>query len=222
MKIVQNDEKILKIQQTSFLPLLGFLFLGTILTFVSANAILLLAKISLNCQKVESDRNQCQLTINRLLGTEKRTFSESIKKAEMDVKERSYSTKGPDYSYGIVLITETKKITLSRIDSFSRKETVNSINKINAFINNKNQKSLTISRDNPIFVYAFLWLVLFFGIIFLLTVLLADLKTTLLFKKSDRELEIKRLKIYGYFTKKYSFSGIDCFLTETKTKKSKV
>lgn len=229
MKIIEDNEKVLKIERNrgiigiiAILILIawGTLFSGAGILF----AMLLGGRTSFTCQKTENNGNQCQILESNINSTKTETIPGSIKKAEVDVK-KTETEEGSSYSYSndITLIAETKEISLDKyFSSISRSEVEERVNKINNFLQDPNQKSLTINKNEALAFYIAGGIFALAGLFFVFLVGIIDLKYTLLFKKSDRQLEIKRLMLLFFLpfgNKKYSFSDIDSFLTETETER---
>lgn len=212
MKIIQDSRRILQIQHKTLSPFFLTLF-GTPFFIIGIIVILLGEKTTLNCQKIDNNQNSCQLTKVSLYKTKIETVPGSIIRAKVDVNEDSDGD-----TYRVILITSKQEIPLtSMYSSGSKNKRVNK-NKINNFLQNSNQISLTVTQDDRFFLYPF-------GSIFFLTgggvilgaLIFGDLEKLFTLKRTTQKFEIKRQKILKNVQQQYSFSEIDRFVIKTET-----
>lgn len=101
---------------------------------------------TLSCIRVESSQFSCELTSSGILGIYKIQIpSEQLKSAEIDETGCD-----PDCSYQIILKTTKGQIPRIAIAGHysDRFDTQKNIDRINLFIENKNQKTLMIRKDD--------------------------------------------------------------------------
>lgn len=212
MKIIQDSRKILQIQHKTLSPFFLALF-GTPFFIIGIVVIFMGGKTTLNCQKIDNNQNICQLTKASLYQTKVETLPGSIIRARVDVNEDSDGD-----TYRVILITSNQEIPLTNMYSSGSKNKRVNKNKINNFLQNSSQKSLTVTQDDRFFLYPFgsIFFLVGGGVI-LGALICGDLEKLFTLKRTTQKFEIKRQKIFKNLEKKYSFSEIDCFLIETET-----
>lgn len=212
MKIIEDNQKILKIQKKTlapfFLGLFGLPFLG-----MGVMVIFMAQKVILNCQRIEPNQNLCQLTKVSLHQKKTEILSESLIGAKVDINKDSDGD-----TYRIILTTSTQNIPLTNMYTSGKKNKNINVKKINNFLKDSNQQSLTIIQDERLFLYLFGIIFVFPGGAMVLGGLIAeDLKILFTLTKSTQKFEIKRQKIGQIIEQKYSFSEIDSFAIKTET-----
>ncbi|NEQ97222.1 MAG: hypothetical protein F6K30_10940 [Cyanothece sp. SIO2G6] len=128
--------------------LFGVLFVG-----VGGLSLILFAKITtLECDRLEPKQIECTLVSEGVLGTNTTLIPPGhLQGAKVQVSEDSDSND----IYRVVLRTETGNVPFSAVYSSGRSGKQQKAEQINAYLNNVNQKVLTIQQDDRIFGYVF-------------------------------------------------------------------
>ncbi|NEO32169.1 MAG: hypothetical protein F6K36_17395 [Symploca sp. SIO3C6] len=107
---------------------------------------------TLECHRKESIQVVCQFTYSNLFGEKISSIATGeLKGAEVKTRKRNHR---------IVILTKKETIPLINSYTMGKNGKVNKVSRINDFINNPEQMSLTIRQDNR-------WFGFLFGVIFI-------------------------------------------------------
>ena len=187
MRVTKSTPTVLKLQEKieTKIILEAFalvLFFGLPFFLMGLMAVLSFGKLNtLNCNRIEPSQVTCELTSESLI-------SKSISKIDRlqgtEIQEKRDSD-GDTYRI-IVLTSESRRLSLPR--SYNSN---NTISKIDAFLNNREQLSLRIQRDNRSSQYILGSIFMLFGGGFILLILQLKWPTSCLFSKTTSKLSVK-------------------------------
>lgn len=189
IKIIKKTSNILDLQvsKISYSYFLRFVlgFLGFFALFIPGIATILNKEsVMLECEKLELNYVNCNLTKSNLLRTEKMNFSQ-LKKAEMQTYEGDETT-----TYRVNLLTNKETISLTTKDIASESESEKKVTEINNFIkkNDSRNRYLTIYYTDSFFVYILGFMLIISGGILLIFAFTYFEDTNYIFDKEKNTL----------------------------------
>ncbi len=216
MKIIEKTDASLKLHYKSPRPFLFSVF-GTLFILVGLSAIFFFGKKhTLECEKVPSDRANCQMvTTGFFENTKDEIISEQkIKSAELDLNQNS------DNKSNIILVTEKGEVVISEKFTFSETEFKKELEKINSFIQDANITDLSVSQDNRFFsiFVAICFAAIGSGII-TVSLLKENSEVFYTFDRNSKQLQIQTKKLLSKTaTTQWDFQNIEKAIVRTEKK----
>lgn len=135
--------------------MLGLMLFGGIFLAVGLAVVWFLgAQTTLTCERPEPRTGECTLVSANALGLNTRSQTvrlNEIQRAELQVSE----DEDGDETYRVVLRTETGEVPLTGYYSSGRDDKRQNVDRINAFLDDGNARTLTASQDDRLFASIF-------------------------------------------------------------------
>ncbi|WP_017293964.1 hypothetical protein [Geminocystis herdmanii] len=205
MKIIQQNSNLLSLGYSSkiYLGRLFLLLFGSPFFLVGIWVILSIGKVHiLKCDRIEINQISCGL-IQQGLISQKKTNIPRLYNAKLGI-----DSDGDSPTYRVELDTNMGMIPLSIMYSSGEKNKANKVSKINEFIQNINENSLTIKQDDRLFAYSFGGLFALAGSGLMMGGLTHFRKTNIIFNKSMGKMLIEDKNLFQNQVKEYRLGEI--------------